>query len=215
MDMQMGRLLSTLYQLCKWITHFAYLNILWVVFTFVGGVVFGLFPSTVTLFTIARKNTMGESDFPVFRTFLETFRKEFIRANGLGWLVLLMGVIWYFDLNFFRQFEGLFFIVMDYFMVVVGLIYLILLLYILPVYVHYDLKLLQYIKRALTIAFLRPGNLSLMFLGTLGAYYFYINVPAVIPLFGISLLAYFHMLVAFNCFESIQSYAQRSKLVER
>src|SRR5690625_2099496 len=140
MDMQMGRLLSTLYQLCKWITHFAYLNLLWVVFTFVGGVVFGLFPSTVTLFTIARKNTMGASDFPVFRTLLETFRNEFIRANGLGWLVLLMGVIWYFDLNFFRQFEGLFFIVMDYFMVVVGLIYLILLLYILPVYVHYDLK---------------------------------------------------------------------------
>lgn len=208
----MGRLLATLYQLCKWITQFAYLNILWVCFTLFGGVVFGLFPSTVALFTIARKHTMGENGFPIFRTYLQTFLNEILRANRLGWFIVLIGMIWYFDLYFFRQFEGLFYAIMNLVMVILGLVYIILLLYILPVYVYYDLKFLQYIKQALMIAFLRPGNLLLIFLGTLGAYYFYITFPGLIPLFGVTFLVYFQMWVAFNCFASIQSYAQKSKM---
>src|SRR5690625_1455444 len=114
MEMRMGRLLSTLYQLCKWTTHFAYLNILWVGFTLLGGIVFGFFPSTVALFTIARKNTMGENDVPIFRTYVDVFKKELLRGNILGWFIILIGMVWYFDLHFFRQFEGLFFTVMNY-----------------------------------------------------------------------------------------------------
>lgn len=214
-NLEMGRMLSGLYNLCRWITHFAYLNILWVAFTLLGGVIFGVFPSTVSLFTVARKTTMGEEGFSVFRVFIDTFRKEIFRANGLGWLLLIIGIIWYFDLNFFRQFNGFFFVTMNYLMVLIGLIYIILLLYVVPVYVYYDLKLLQYISRALKVAFLRPGNLSLIFLGTLGSYYFLIYVPAFIPLFGISLIAYFQMWVAYNCFESIHYYAHRKELVRK
>jgi len=214
MEIRMGRLLSTLYGLCKWITHFAYLNLLWVFFTLLGIGIFGIFPSTVALYTVARKNTMNEDDTPIFSTFFEAYKQELFKANCLGWLIVFIGLIWYFDLHFFRQFNGLFFNIMNYFMIIVGLIYIALLLFIFPVYVHYDLKLRYYIKQALTIAFLRPGNLSLIFLGTLGAYYFYITVPAFIPLFGISLLVYFHMWVAFNGFESIHSYAQKIKSTE-
>ena len=214
-SLEMGRLLSGLYNLCKWITHFAYLNVLWIGFTLLGGIVFGILPSTVALFTIARKTSIGEEEFPVFQTYFTTFKKELFRANGLGWFIIAIGLVWYFDLYFFRQFDGNLYVALNIFMVVVGLIYIVLLLYILPVYVHYDLKLFQYIKQALTIAFLRPGNLALIFLGNLGAYYFYISIPAFIPLFGISLVAYFNMWVAFNCFENINDYARRIKLAEK
>lgn len=211
----MGRLLTGLYHLCKWISHFFYLNLLWVGFTLLGGGVFGIFPSTVALFTMARKTTLGDEEFPIFQTFWQTFKKELFRANSLGWFITIIGLIWYFDLHFFRQFEGNFYIVLNVFMVVVGLVFIVLLLYILPVYVHYELKFFQYIKQALTIGFLRPGNTALIFLGILGAYYFYIYIPAFIPLFGISLIAYFNMWVAFNCFESINEYARRMKLVRK
>src|SRR5690625_7895351 len=86
---------------------------------------------------------------------------------------------------------------MNYFMIIVGLIYIALLLFIFPVYVHYDLKLRYYIKQALTIAFLRPGNLSLIFLGTLCAYYFYIYVSAFISLFVFLLLYFFFIFLVF------------------
>jgi uncharacterized membrane protein YesL len=213
--MEMGRLLTGLYHLCRWITHFAYLNVLWVSFTLLGGGIFGVFPSTVALFTIARKTSLGEEEFPILRTYWETFRKEMFWSNRLGWFITIVGLVWYFDLHFFRKFEGDIYIVLNVIMVVVGLIYIALLLYILPVYVHYDLKFFQYIKQALTIAFLRPANLALLFLGNLGAYYFYIYIPAFIPLFGISLIAYFNMWVAFNCFENINDYARSIKLQKR
>src|SRR5690625_2698058 len=211
MELRMGRLLSYFYGLCKCITFFAYLNLFCVFFTLLGVGISGIFPSTVALYTVARKNTMNEDDIPIFRTFFETFKKELFKANCLGWLIVFIGLIWYFDLHFFRRYDGLFFTIMNYFMIIVGLIYIALLLFIFPVYVHYDLKLRYYIKQALMIAFLKPGNLSLIFLCILVAYYFYITVPAFIPLFGISLLVYFHMWVAFNGFESINSYAQKTK----
>src|SRR4051812_16513904 len=100
--MEMNRLLTGIYNLCRWITHFAYLNILWILFTLAGAVVLGIVPSTVAMFAVARKTAMGEEDIPVFKTFWRTYRTEFIRANGLGLLLTAIGLIWYFDLHFFR-----------------------------------------------------------------------------------------------------------------
>src|SRR5690625_4423821 len=130
MDLKMGRLLATLYQLCYWITHFAYLNLLWVLFILMGGILFGIFPSTVALYTIARKHTLGEHDIPIFKTFYHTFRREFFRSNGLGWFIVLFGVIWYMDLHFFRQFSSPQFMILHFMMVVLGLVYIMLLLFI-------------------------------------------------------------------------------------
>lgn len=210
--MERSRLLTGLYNLCRWITHFFLLNLLWAGFTLFGGGLLGVFPCTVTLFTIARKTNLGEEDFPLFHTFWRTFKANFLKANGLGWFMTFVGLVWYFDLHFFRQFEGNIYHVLNLFMVVVGLIYIVLLLYIFPVYVHYDLKFFQYIKQAFMIGFLRPGNTALIFLGNLGAYYFYIYIPAFIPLFGISLIVYFNMWVAFNCFENIHNYGKEIKV---
>lgn len=89
--MEMSRLLTGIYNLCKWITHFAYLNLLWIIFTLIGGVILGIIPSTVAMFAIARKTAMGEEDISVIKTFWSTFRTEFIRANGLGLKITLIG----------------------------------------------------------------------------------------------------------------------------
>ncbi|WP_299094040.1 YesL family protein [uncultured Metabacillus sp.] len=201
--MEMSRLLTGIYRLCKWITHFAYIHLLWVGFTLLGGIVLGVVPSTVAMFAMARKTAMGEEDLPVFKTFWRTYKTEFFRANGLGFIIAAIGLIWYVDLQFFRQFEGTFYTMINYVMMMLGLVYFILLLYILPVYVHYDLKLFQYMTHALKIGFLRPATVVFMAVGTLCTYYFLIYLPGLIPLFGITLFVYFNMWVAYKSFESI------------
>lgn len=213
--MEMGRLLTGIYSLCKWITHFAYLNLLWLGFTLFGGVIFGIFPSTIAMFTVARRSNRGEEGFSVFKLFLQTYRKEFLPINGLGWSLVAIGLVWFFDLHFFRGFDGMFYSVMNYLMVVIGVIYIVLLIYIFPVYVHYELKLYQYIKQTVMVAFLSPANLFLMIVGTLGIYYFYISFPAFIPLFGLSIIVYFNMYVAFKCFQSIENGTIQVKTAER
>ncbi|MCF6408427.1 YesL family protein [Pseudalkalibacillus salsuginis] len=202
--MEMGRLLNGVMNFCKWVTHFAVLNLMWIGCTLLGGVIFGIAPSTVAMYAISRKAVEGEGEIHVVRLFWCIFRKEFFRANGLAGVLTVFGLLWYFDMHFFRQFEGGIYTVMDYFMMILGLVYIILLMYILPVYVHYDLKLFQYFKQALMIGFLRPGNLILMLVCVLSTYYFFISFPGFIPIFGFTIFAHLNMWLAFKCFESIE-----------
>ncbi|WP_163101955.1 YesL family protein [Peribacillus alkalitolerans] len=201
--MEMNRLLTGIYNLCRWITHFAYINLLWIMFTLLGAVILGIVPSTVAMFAVARKTAMDKEDIPVFKTFWRTYRTEFIRANGLGLLLIAIGLIWYLDLQFFRQFEGPFYTIMSYLMMMLGMVYFILLLNIFPVYVHYDLKIYQYLTHALKIGFLKPTTIVCMLIGSLCTYYFLIYLPGLIPIFGISFFVYFNMWVAYKTFENI------------
>jgi uncharacterized membrane protein YesL len=209
--MERNRLLTGIYNLCKWITHFAYMNILWVLFTLLGGVVFGIIPSTVAMFAIARKTAMGEEDIPVFKTYWGTYRSEFLRSNLLGLILTVMGLVWYFDLHFFRQFEGSIYTLMNFAMMMLGMVFFILLIYVFPVYVHYDLKLYQYLTYALKIGFLRPSSVVFMFVGTICTYYFLIYLPGLIPLFGITFFVYFNMWIAYKSFQNIEEVSYKKK----
>ncbi|BDG36084.1 DUF624 domain-containing protein [Saccharococcus caldoxylosilyticus] len=53
--MPSGLLDGKLYRVCEWITRLACINILWMLFTLAGLIVFGIAPATVALFTIVRK----------------------------------------------------------------------------------------------------------------------------------------------------------------
>ncbi len=60
--MQGGRLLAGVLALCNWVTHFALLNLMWVGCTLLGGIIFGIAPSTVALYTVTRKAAMGQKE---------------------------------------------------------------------------------------------------------------------------------------------------------
>ncbi|SFJ50027.1 Uncharacterized membrane protein YesL [Halobacillus dabanensis] len=202
--MQGGRLLAGVLALCNWVTHFALLNLMWVGCTLLGGIVFGIAPSTVALYTVTRKAAMGQTETRLVKTFFKTFRKEFFRANGLALTLTFLGVVCFYDLHFFRQFEGILFEILSTVALICCLTFIIVLMYILPVYVHYDLKVLQTIKQALFIGFLKPSNLVLMIITGLSTYYFFISFPGFIPIFGFTIFAHLNMWLGLKCFENIE-----------
>ena len=51
-----------------------------------GGVVFGVMPSTVATFSILRKWVQGNFDMPIFKTFKNVYKKEFINSNKCGFV---------------------------------------------------------------------------------------------------------------------------------
>lgn len=211
--MEMGRLLNGIMNFCKWITHFAILNLLWIGGTLLGGVVLGIGPSTVAMYTVSRKAVMGVEEIPLVRTFWHAYRKEFIRANALFFSLVGFGLLWYIDLHFFRQMEGMIYTIIQYVLMFMGFALIILLAYILPVYVHYDLKFLQTFKQALFIGFLQPGNLILMIIATLSTYYFFISFPGFIPLFGFTLFVHLNMWLAYKCFSTIDEIKLKKNMV--
>jgi uncharacterized membrane protein YesL len=77
----------TLFDTLLWI---ACLNVLWIVFTVLGGVVFGCGPSTAAAHILVRDKVRGNAA-PLLRRFAKEYFKNFGRGNALGLPLLAVG----------------------------------------------------------------------------------------------------------------------------
>lgn len=159
------------YRICIWVTRFVYLNLLWLLFIIVGLVVFGAIPATTSMFAVVRKWVMGETEIPIFKTFWQSYRKEFIKANILGYLLILIGYILYIDLQYVRFEEGIFFRIIGLIILSMFFLYFIVLLYVFPLFVHFETKTMQYLKWALIIGVTHPVLTVLMAVGLAVVYF--------------------------------------------
>src|SRR5690625_6019457 len=75
---------SALYRIMEWISRFAYIQILWLLFTLLGLGLLGFFPATISMLAVMRDWFLSKPDSPIFRTFWSYYKKEFIRANLFG-----------------------------------------------------------------------------------------------------------------------------------
>ncbi|MBA0947854.1 YesL family protein [Enterococcus gallinarum] len=76
--------INQLAQYLDWIAKFAYLNILWLGFTFLGIGIFGFFPATMTCFIMLKGFVIeGETEWTV-KQFFSCYKKVFFRSNGIG-----------------------------------------------------------------------------------------------------------------------------------
>src|SRR5699024_6657232 len=138
----------------------------WIIFSLLGLVIFGFFPATMSMFTIARNWTLGRTDIPIFKTFLQSFRLNFVQINVIGYCLVFIGCLLYVDLRFFQMSQHLILSLMSFFILFALLIYFIVLLYIFPVFVHFKFKLFEYIKHSIIITVGKPLQSIMMIVGS-------------------------------------------------
>jgi uncharacterized membrane protein YesL len=182
----------------------AYINILWIFFTLVGLGIFGLFPSTTAMFGVVRKLIRNEVGVKIFPTFWTLFRQDFVKANGLGLILAAIAYFLYFDFTFIQLNNGRF----DFLLPVIGFVLISCIaisLFLFPVYAHFNLKFLHYIKQAFLIAISSP--LEVLAIAMIaGATYFLVSLfPGAIPLFSGSVFAYFATIISNRAFRRIES----------
>lgn len=134
---------------CAALAWTAYLNLLWIAFTLLGGVVFGLGPATVAAYTLARRRDRGEL-FPTATEFWRIFRQEFIRGSALVLPVVLVGFVLVANL---AATEGALWVATFVALVALAGIGS----YLVPLYVHYNLPLRAYLPKASLLALTRPA----------------------------------------------------------
>ncbi|AOV08605.1 YesL family protein [Sporosarcina ureilytica] len=200
--MELEGMTGRFFRICEIISRLAYANLLWIGFTLLGLGIFGFMPATVALFTVTRKWTMGEHDIPIFGTFWSTYKKEFFKSTLFGALLFFIGYIIYIDLTFLPT--GGLFSVLRTGIFICGILYVIMLLYILPIYVHYNWKISQYLKYALLIGVSHPHYTALMGVGAYSLYYLCIKFPGIIPFFSMSLLAYVMMWTVYKVIRKLE-----------
>ncbi|WP_416148792.1 YesL family protein [Salipaludibacillus sp. HK11] len=205
---------SALYKISTWIMRMAFVNILWISFTIIGFVVLGFFPATVAMFTIVRHWIRGDSDIPIYSTFWNTYKQYFLRANILGIIFAIAGVVLFWDLLFFRDFGGPIGFVLFFLSIVLALFYLMTAFILIPVIVHYDIKTTEYIKYAFIISSSYP--LHAIYIGLSIYVIFYVTtwVPVIFLFFSGSFLSLVIMRFAYTAFEKIEKKKESRAIIE-
>ncbi|MGP4039595.1 YesL family protein [Gracilibacillus sp. D59] len=197
--------MSGFYRLSEWVMRMAILNLLWLLFTLIGGVIFGFGPSTAAMFAIVRKWILGHDDIPVFKTFWHLFKEEFVRANILSSILIVVGYILFLDLRFFLMQDGFIFRILSFVIILLSFIYVITAMYVFPVFVHYNLKLAQYLGNACLIAIATPFVTILMIMSLVSVYLLLVYVPGLIPFFGGSCISFCLMWLAYLSIRKVEA----------
>ena len=189
-----------IYRVCEWIMRFAYVNFLWFIFMLVGLVAFGFFPATVAMFSIIRKWLMKEAHVPVFKTFWTVYKTNFLKSNLLGLILVAIGLILYIDLRIIEQFPAAWTKIVYYLLLIASFLYALTLLYVIPVFIHYDVKLIKVLKVSFIFMVVNPFFTISISAGVLAVFFLMSNIPGLIPFFSASLMGFFIMFFTYHAF---------------
>jgi len=208
--MEVGGIWGNFYWICLWIMRLAYLNILWGIFSIAGLIVIGFTPATVAMFTIIRKWLKNETEIPIFTTFWNTYKEEILKSNVFTIIIGMIGFVLYVDLRYLGTITenpvyplllgGLF---------LGGFVYLVLILYIIPVYVNYNLSRWLYIKYAILIGLTNLHYTITMVVALGGLYYLFMRIPGLVPFFAASTTGLVIMWMSYLSFMNLDK--KRSK----
>jgi uncharacterized membrane protein YesL len=196
----MNSLANRAYAATEWISKFAYLNILWIGFSLAGLIVLGFFPATIAMFTIIRKWLKGETEVPIFRTFWTTWKSELFRSNGLGLLVAVVAGLIVFNLVFVERSANGFTSVIQIPIYLFMFAAIMTILYLFPVYVHFELKWFQMVKNSFLMMLISPIENIVMITGIVAVLFVVKFIPALGFFFGGSLIAAIIMSAAYLVF---------------
>lgn len=197
---------SGYYTFATWATRLAYLNILWVFFTIIGLGIFGFMPATAAMFAVVRKWIMGEHDIPIYQTFWTSYRREFFQANGLGLILFIIGYLLVIQFNILFFQERIVYKIASFSVVALFILYAIVLTYLFPIFVHFHLRLVDYLKWPFVIGIIHPILTLLLIVGiSVLAYIVYMTIPALLFFFGGSVVAYLLMLGASQTFHKYEA----------
>ncbi|MFC0470735.1 YesL family protein [Halalkalibacter kiskunsagensis] len=181
--MEYSGVMGGLYKISEWITRLAYVNVLWIFFSILGIFVVGFFPATVAMFTVIRKLALGEVDTPIFQTYWMTVKKELVKSNILGYIVILFGVLLYVNFSIIQESTSTI-SYLYYPTLILILLFLLTLFYVFPVYVHFKLNIFTSLRNALFLMIINPIATVIMIIGSVVIFILLDFFPALILFFG-------------------------------
>ncbi|WP_318614294.1 YesL family protein [Sporosarcina sp. YIM B06819] len=187
----MNRFALGFYHYSEWIVRLAYVNLLWIAFTIAGLGIFGFMPATISMFAVIRKWRMGEVNVPIWSTFWKNYKKEFIKSNVFGTIFFLIGYVLSIEFQILRNTDQLIYLIVSYGVLGLFLLLLITFIYFFPIFVHFKLENIQYLKWPFIMGIIHP-ILTIVLLVVIGGitYVTVLYMPGMLLFFGGSVIAY-------------------------
>ncbi|MBT2726138.1 DUF624 domain-containing protein [Bacillus sp. ISL-75] len=172
------------HSLSTWISNLAYINILWLTFTLLGGVLLGIFPATIAMFFIIKRMFLEKSDFSIIKEFTILYKKEFKKSNLLFFPFILLAIIVAADIRFISSLDFAFnSLVVKLFYVLLFLLAMIF-LYSLVVYIYGARGKKEIFKSSLYILFNNPMTNLYILTGLLLLHFLTLKVAGLSVLFS-------------------------------
>ncbi|OLS37329.1 hypothetical protein BTR25_16040 [Bacillus sp. MRMR6] len=192
------------YSISEWVMRLAYVNILWMIFSLLGLVILGFFPATVAMFAVVRKWVRKDLDVPVFKLFWTTYKAEFVKSNLLGLIIVFIGFVMYFN---FTIIEATVIPIYKWLYIpytIITAVYILTLLYVFPVFVHFNIKLKEVIKNAFILMTVSPIVTFSKAVLTGVLCFLFLKFPGVIPFYSGSVIALLLMFLSNNLFRKYE-----------
>ncbi|MBU7591279.1 YesL family protein [Metabacillus halosaccharovorans] len=202
--MQGNGLMSGFYKISGWISRFAYLNMLWIISSLLGLIIFGLFPATVSTFAVLREWIKEKDQVSVFHSFFTHYKKEFIKSNLLGIILSIIGFILYVDLKFIFHNHNGGWLIISSITVLVCIMFILMVLYVFPVYVTYQLSVFKIIQNSFLYMFVNPRVTIMMVAASITFYCAGLYFPGTTLIFGVSLYSFCIMWYSNRAFIGVQ-----------
>jgi uncharacterized membrane protein YesL len=203
--------INRLFAATEWITKLAYVNLLWIGFSLLALGIFGFFPATIAMFSLIRKWLIGETDVSVFHTFWNTYKKEFIKSNGLGLIILIIAGLIVLDLVFMKNNGSSFTSIIHIPLYLFIFTCVMTVFYLFPVYVHYDIRFFEMIKNSFLIMLINPLSNLVMISGVVAVYFIGKTIPGIVFFFGGSMTA---MIIMAACYATFNKIEQKKQITQ-
>ncbi|WP_096187623.1 YesL family protein [Evansella halocellulosilytica] len=211
--MEYRGLFKYVYLTMEFITRIAYINLLWIGFSLLGLVVFGLGPASAAMFTVTRQWAIGNYDIPVFKTFFNAYKQNFFRATFLLVPLFIASNILYIDFMYLSMIDGMFYNFMLFIFINALIIFAIVSLYLFPVFVQYKYSIWQYYKYSAIIGFSMPLHTLGMIIAIFLMWRLVLIIPGILPILPIGLLAFVMMKLSHAAFVRIEKKMAASQSI--
>lgn len=180
------------YSIVEFITMLAVLQLMWIGFTLLGLVIFGVSPATVGLFSVMRKRLQGEDSLrSLTSAYWATYKKEFLSANKIGVILIVIGYFLTINFQVVSMMSGTMGLLMLTLLVMVTIMYAVMVMNIFQVFAHYELPFSRYFSASLLLSISFPIQMIGSMMGLYVFYRVFLVIPGLLPFFGISITILF------------------------
>ncbi|MEH7275793.1 YesL family protein [Neobacillus vireti] len=206
------KIVTKLDYLFHWIVRLVILNGLWILFSLLGLFVVGIFPATAAVLGVARKWMMGDQEIKIWNTYKQIYRSEFSSANGMGWILSVIGIILYLNYRVILNHAGEFVLAVPFAFYLLVFFYIILVIWSFPLLVHYKATWRQHFKNAIIIGLTKIHYTIVCGAAIFAIIYFSLGYPGIIPFFTISLIGVVCMWFTSQIFQQLDQAGNNQSL---
>ena len=183
-----------IYKVSEWVMRLAYVNFLFILFSAVGLVIFGVGPAFIAMLAVINK-WFEQEEFPVFKTYWSLYKKELTKGNALGLICIGIGSVLIINFYIVQQFEPTMRLVLISSTVMLTLLFMMTFIYVFVLRMKYQIGVKQCLKYSFILGVTRP----LYFIVWLGGAFVIYNllrfIPGLIPFFVFSIHAVWIFLI--------------------